>query len=402
MSELKNVSKNLLKNKLWEELTLKSELIVEGVNISKEALALGKLGSESQEQVHCLFEMDHEVHDFELPSSFDLPLGLSVPFRFDTKSNYNITTENNKLILTQKGNKLGDITLPKRPDFYNKKTSDGTPMSTVAIYRPDGHVFIVYSNECSYKDKGLDCLFCNINHTKDLYGEKEGIQWKTPKQIGETVAAALKEGLLKHLTVTGGVVPERRELDYYVDVAEEITKQTGLKEFNGTATVAAPLDFSNIDRFKEAGYRTTAMNIEIWDKNIYNTICPGKAKESGGWEHWLSALEYAVKVFGHGRVRSNIVAGIEPKAKVLEGLEYLASKGIVGTTTIWCPNIGSALEGHRTPEASWHLDIAEKLVSIWRKNGFTYDDIYDAHASSDSLQHDIYRIQDELLPIFKK
>lgn len=31
-------------------------------------------------------------------------------------------------------------------------------------------------------------------------------------------------------------------------------------------------------------------------------------KECGGWQHWVDALEYAVKVFGFGKVRTGFVA----------------------------------------------------------------------------------------------
>ena len=46
-------------------------------------------------------------------------------------------------------------------------------------------------------------------------------------------------------------------------------------------------------------------------------------------KHWVKALEYAATVFGRGNVRSNIVAGIESKDSILEGIEYLASKGLI-------------------------------------------------------------------------
>jgi Radical SAM superfamily len=391
-----------VKDKLWKELALKAELITDGVAITKEALELIRPGELSQEQVHCLFEMDFETHDFELPSGFLLPHGLSTQFRWNPKSEHIINVDRNRPVLTRKGHSLGEVTFHPRPGFYSKHTFDGHEMGNIGAFYQPSSLFVVYSNECSYKEKDEDCLFCNINHTKDTYAEKEGIFWKTARQIGETAAEAYREGVVDHVTISGGVIPERRELDYYLDVAEEIISQTGLEDFNGTATVAAPLDLRNIDRFKEAGYRTTAMNIEIWDKGYYDTICPGKARGGGGWEHWVKALEYAVTVFGHGRVRSNIVAGLEPKKKSLEGLEYLAAQGVFGTFTIWCPNPGSGLEGHRAPEPSWYLDLAHRLVPIWKKNGFTYDQAHDCHASSDSLQHDVWRIQDEMLPIFSE
>jgi hypothetical protein len=389
-----------LKEGLWRELALKAELGINGVAISGEALELIQPGIKTQEQVHCLFEMDFETHTVELPSHFYLPLGLTTPFRWNPRSSYRIDALDGRTILRDGERLLSEIEFYRRPGFYSAKTSDGIEMSNIGAHYAERHLFVVYSNECSYKEKGEDCLFCNINHTKDVYGGRQNVFWKNAKQIGETAAYAYKDDAIDHLTISGGVIPERRELEYYLDVAEAIQRHTGREDFNGTATVAAPLDLRNIDRFKEAGYRTTAMNIEVWDKGIYDAICPGKARGGGGWDHWVKALEHAAKVFGHGRVRSNIVAGIEPKRSTLAGLEYLASKGVVGTFTVWCPSPGSELEGHRSPEPGWYLDLAHKLVAIWKKNGISYDHVFDSHASSDTLQHDIYRIEDELLPVF--
>ena len=124
-------------------------------------------------------------------------------------------------------------------------------------------------------------MFCNINATKSTYAELENIKWKNAKQIGETVKAAYEEGF-RHVTITGGFIPERREVDYYIDVAEAIKEETGLDDFNGTACIGAPLDLSTIDKYKEAGYRTIATNMEIWDENYFKTICPGKEQICGG------------------------------------------------------------------------------------------------------------------------
>ena len=125
---------------------------------------------------------------------------------------------------------------------------------------------------------------------------------------------------------------------------------------------------------------------------------PGKELQCGGWENWVKALEYEVEVFGHGKVRSNMVAGIEPKDSTLEGIEYLASKGVVGLATVWNPNPGSALEGHRCPETAWYLDLYKKIAAIHRKYGFTYDHLYDCSGATGVIS-DIYRIEDKTFPI---
>lgn len=391
-----------LKNQLYRELKIKNEVSVDGISIDTNVFSNADLGGKYQEQIHTLFEYDKHSHvGIKFPTGFTSPGGLKIPFRWDNSSNYRIEYENSKFYLLYKGQQVFEVEFLKRPKYYKLKTSDGMDMSHVATYNTEGTIFVAYSNECALKDKGQDCKFCNINATKDSYGEAEGILWKYPKQIGETAAAAYKDGA-KHITISGGFVPERREVDYYIDVAESIKEYTGLQDFNGTGVIGAPLDLDVIDKYKEAGYRTIAMNIEIWDKNIYNSICPGKRDICGGWDHWVKSLEYSAKVFGYGRVRSNIVGGLEPKKSTLEGVEYLASRGVICSVGAWCPNPGSELEGHRTPEPEWHLDMAYKVNSIYRKAGFTYDQLYDGAAAPTSLCHDLYKIQDELLPVFKE
>jgi uncharacterized radical SAM superfamily protein len=346
--------------------------------------------------------MDKEPHvGIKFPCAFDTPGGISIVFHTDRNSPYSIGYENERYFLSKYGKFLFEIDFGLRPDYYNSKTSDGIEMSKIALNYGRGTLFVVYSNECALKDKGLDCLFCNINATKDTYGEAEDLKWKTPKQIGETVAKAYKEGF-KHVTISGGFVPERREVDYYIDVADAIKEYTGLEDFNGTGVIGAPKDLSVIEKYKEAGYRTISMNKEVWDSNIFKTICPGKVEQCGDHQHWIKAFKKAVEVFGFGRVRSTFVAGIEPKETLLEGLEYLASIGVAVAPSIWIPNLGSALEGHRSPEPEWNYDVAKKTYGFLKKAGITYEQYYDANASAETVIHDIYRIEEELLPIFNK
>ena len=332
-ADVSKLTKTELKSKLWEELRIKADLQTQGVSISKEASEDGERRYTHEGSSNIRGGRNREVNKKDwLPGRFFLPYGLQTGFIWNKSSLYKIELEDGKHILNYNGNKLFEVTYPNVTKYENSFAADGTPLCLIGNASDyDKHIIFTYSNECSYIDRDEDCLFCNINYTKDLYTEahatKYGPHWRHPKQIAEAVKAAFDEGIADHLTITGGVIAERRELDYYVDAADEIKKVLGVDEFNGTATVAAPLDLNNINKFKEAGFRTTAMNLELWDKDFYKAVCPGKANGSGGWDHWVKALEYAVGVFGWGRVRSNFVAGIEPMSKTLEGFEYLGSKG---------------------------------------------------------------------------
>lgn len=396
-----------IKQKLYRELAIKNEISVEGINADPNIFKHLDLGGEYQEQVHLCFEMDHETHeDIDLPTGFITPGGLRISFKWDRRSDFELVYDGGQYVVKKDNKEIFPVTFDKRPGFYGLKASDGTPFNTIAGFSQGDTIYgstvsIAYSNECALKDKGQDCLFCNINATKSTYAEKEGIGWKNPRQIAEAVSAAFKLDGVKHMNLTGGFIPERREVDYYIDVAEAVQEATGLQDFNGTAVIGAPLDLSVIDKYKEAGFRTLAMNLEVWDENYYPVILPGKVAQCGGREHWIKAIEYAAKVFGKGRVRSGFVAGLEPKPATLQGVEYFASIGVLALTGAWTVNPGSALQGHRTPEPQWHLDMAYKCHDIFKRNGFTYSDYFDVAPSPNFLIHDLFAIDEELLPVFK-
>ena len=401
VSKSKKLIMGTLKEILYRELELKNATNVEGINFDPKIFKNLDLGGHYREVVHACFEMASETHvGIAFPTGFRSPTGLTYNLRWDRRSSYSLVYDGGAYYLTYNGENIFPVEFLERPDFYKTTTSDGTSMHTIASYNCDGIISIAYSNECALKETGQDCKFCNINATRETYAEAEGISWKYPQQIGETVAAAYREGA-SHLNLSGGFVAERREVEYYLDVADAIKEKTGLDDFNGTAVIGAPHDLSVIDKYKEAGYRTIATNIEVWDKNIFKAICPGKDLQCGGWQHWIDTLEYEVQVFGRGRVRSNIVAGLEPKESILDGVEYLASKGVICHAGSWIPNPGSALQGHRTPESAWHFDLHQKVAAIYRKYGFTYDQLFDSSNNSVSIVHDIYRIEDETLPVFK-
>jgi hypothetical protein len=401
-ADVSGLSRSRIKAKLWEELRQKAELMTKGVHISPAALAAARPGDRFSEQKLGGQRNRQRNYGADFPANVYLPYGLKIEFTWNRSSPYVIDLVDGRHCLTRGDKNLGEIQYAPRPGYYNLKSSDGVPLRLIgfADYY-DKVIEICYSNECCYIERNEQCLFCNINYDKTLYAEKYGPHWRTPRQVAEAVKAAFDEGVADHMVLTGGVIAERRELDYYSDAGEEIKKLLGVDSFNGTAVVAAPMDFRNIDKFKEAGFRTTAMNLEIWDKDFHKAVCPGKTNHSGGWENWVKALEYAVGVFGWGRVRSNFVPGIEPKSKTVEGFEYLCGKGVVCSFNVWAPNVGSAFEGHRCPEAEWYVDLSGKLAGLWEKNGFTFDLIHDATAGDFRMPNDAFRIENEIFDIYK-
>lgn len=390
-----------LKEKLYEELKLKLALGIEGVTYDVGVF------DHLLEQENGLKKLEYCTWDKELltkksyniPYGFILENGLGVNLITDKNSPYKIVENRGVFSVTYRDEKVSNIVFPEVPGFYSKQTKDGVSMRDIAsdsaIGSKDKSLVVAYSTECSVKDKGQTCLFCVMNGTKGLEKGEERPAWKYPHQIAETVKEAYDEGY-KHLTITGGFVPERREVEYYLDVADKIKEALGTKTFNGTACIGAPIDFNVIEQYKEAGFSTIAFNTEVWGKNYFDIVCPGKVEDCGGYDNWVKAIEYATQVFGKGKVRSNFVVGLQPKEVLFEGIEYLASIGVVTVASSWVPGLGSPLEGHRSPTVDWHWDVQVRHADILRKYGRTYEEIFNATPAR-TLTHDIYQIEEGTL-----
>jgi hypothetical protein len=308
---------------------------------------------------------------------FYLPHGISANANFSRWTPYSLAVEDGRVLLYDEQRRIGEITFQKSHPVSEQLLSTGEKVRDIVGVNAQGGVHVAYSNECSLNDLGEDCLYCAFNvRAKD--GTRK-VNLKTPRQVAEAYDLARRAGTANHFRITGGFVPERRELEYYIDVADAIKEK--YSSFYGVAIIGAPADLSVLPKYKEAGFSNISTNIEAWNKNIFAVMCPGKDKRNGGWQHWVDSLEASVDIFGKGNVHSTIVGGLEPKESTLEGIEYLASKGIVCHFTAFRPEKGTALEGYRSPEASWHWDLLDKATGIYHKYGFNTLQMYSGPAS---------------------
>lgn len=311
-------------------------------------------------------------------TGFYLPHGISARSYLNRWTPYSLVVEGGKPVLYDEKTPIGEIAFHKGHPASGKLLATGEKVRDILNINAQGGLHVMYSNECSLKDLGEDCLYCAFNErAKD--GARNKVLLKTPRQVAGAYDIARKAGVANHFRITGGFVPERRELEYYLDVADAIHER--YSSFYGVAIIGAPADLSVIPKYKEAGFANVSTNIEVWDRNIFAAMCPGKERRNGGWQHWVDALEYSVDVFGRGNVHSTIVGGLEPKDSTLEGIEYLASKGVVCHFSAFRPEKGTPLEGYRSPEASWHWDLLDKGTDIFRRYGFTTLQLYSGPAS---------------------
>ena len=304
------------------------------------------------------------------PHSALLPHGLYTPLYLDPQSPFVLRREKGTMYLYLEDLRLFPIELEKRPDYYARTTSTGVAMANIGPHRLQRQLLLEYNAYCRYFSDNTQCLFCGIIAEKPLHhGHYKRYFVASPEEVGEVGEAAFADGSASEVQITGGVLPDRLEVEYILDVGRVLQQRLGVDTIPGSqAVLVPPTKMEELEDIKAAGWQGVAMNLEVWDPRLWPGIAPGKAATHSR-EKWLEALERAVELFGEGQVASVLIAGLEPKESHWEGVEWMAQRGIYGVPIPWNPTPGSPLEGHQTPTAAWHLEVAVKDLDIWERYG---------------------------------
>lgn len=365
-----------------EILMLKAYLNIEGVRLDPSAMV--GIGEKYQEVVH-----------FSLDITYGTPEGLVHPmvgiitqadtcFNFTPNPNspYVIRRigDNGNLGLYRTDELICWVEFPLRPRYYGHMTSAGVEIQFIAPFLYRNNQVIFCYPYCHNWATGKQCRYCNFMPTVEAYRKLVG-----PPKL--SLIREVCEYLRDHEDIypmapvyMPGLLPGRGAVEIalrYADIFRETFPNDPPPFWN--LSTGVPEEFKDLDLISQAGYTHIGLHMEIWDKAWFEAVCPGKAEKIGR-DKWLDGIIYASEVFGPRNIRCVFVAGIEPKESVLEGIDYLASKGVWGVALPWIPGPGSKLEGHRTPPPEWHAQIAKENVRIWEHHGFKFEE-YDRGAA---------------------
>jgi hypothetical protein len=186
-------------------------------------------------------------------------------------------------------------------------------------------------------------------------------------------AVALASGEINHIyLVAGSMADIHEEAERYIRIAEVISQAIDGKVNICCGSSALPKEASI--ELKKQGVDAVCFNLEIWDKDLWEKICPGKSKFVGR-ENWLQGLTDAVDVFGSGNVMSAFVSGIEvlppygysaQKAHEasLEGAEWLLQRGVISLFTLYWPRDMNEFEKNSGPIHDYFLDLSYEYYKL--------------------------------------
>jgi len=374
----------------YKFLELKAELLTEGIWATADALQ--GLGSQYKEQNHGLFGWDFEDHvGIYLPDDFILPDGTLVQFRKNSRSPYKVKRDKDNLILSNNEENICTLKWIKRPAYYDLKTSNNNTMVKIGQVGGEDCLFFCYQNYCSHFSKKQECLFCNLVSTSDTY--RSVLKKKDTQDIGEVAKAAFSEGQVKHVLLTGGCFNHQKEIELVDEILESIHQHTGFDRVPGTILPSPAKNSDEIKAYFDTGIKAIGFSMEIWDKKLYQAICPGKSKNVSH-EELVGSIRSAVKIFGEGNVYGVFVMGLEPSQTLLDGVREITGLGANVVPFVWSPNPGSKLQGHRAPTSQWFVETilaASDIVYEAKIPSGTENHCY--RCDGNSLLHDALRLK---------
>src|SRR5262249_5598865 len=149
------------------------------------------------------------------------------------------------------------------PAFYGKTTESGTAMGSIAELVGEDCLSVCHTNACILFADKKECAFCNLNYTPRQYDDV--VIRKRAAEVGEVAGAAFSEGVARHFTITGGILPGEREVGILETYLTAFRDATGLPDIPGYVIMTPPKDLSQIERLHRLGLRGIGFNLECFD-----------------------------------------------------------------------------------------------------------------------------------------
>jgi hypothetical protein len=177
-----------------------------------------------------------------------------------------------------------------------------------------------------------------------------------------------------------GDKPYDKEVNEYIKVLKTLQRVFGAGKNYTVRLISSAVPKEQQVRLKEAGATAVEPHIEVWNKELFEIVCPGKAKYFG-WQYWVDNAIAAVEVFGRGNVCSQFVAGAElaqphgfkcidkALASDFEGAEFFAQHGVTTSANIYRHAKGSVFyaQGQKHPSLEYCVRLTKGLHEIRRK-----------------------------------
>ncbi len=265
-----------------------------------------------------------------------------------------------RYVVRRDGDDVSPVRLSPRPNWYDRSTASGKPMTRIGTLQGT-YLGIYQAKVCEYwtlKPERQNCKFCSVGLNLGV----DDADSKSVEEVLEVVRAARRESGITYVDFNTGHYTGDTYLDILEPHIRAIKRELGL-----LVGVQTPphRDLSRYVGLREMGVNRVSFCFEIFDREIFREVCPGKHAEYG-LDHYLAAIEYCAKLGSIGPrdepwvTNGEIIAGLEPKESSIAAIDWITSKGAIPTVCVFRPLVGTDLEDQAPPRT-------EDMVPVFRR-----------------------------------
>ena len=277
--------------------------------------------------------------------------------------------ENSAVALaSQGGEAMRSVETTSEPAFYQLSTAEGVPYRSIALLHGRDVLATTLLQTCiRFRDRTDSCQFCAIEQSLE---DARTIVRKTPAQVAEVAEAAVRLDGVKQLVMTTGTPnSDDRGARLMAETAAAVKQRVQIPI---QAQCEPPDDPIWYERMKQAGVDSLGMHLEVVEPEVRRRILPGKSEIT--LEHYYTAFEQAVEVFGRGQVSTYLLAGLGDSAESLIACsDKLISLGVYPFVVPFVPISGTPLENHPAPSSDFMVEVYTAIASRLRASDISSD-----------------------------
>jgi hypothetical protein len=278
--------------------------------------------------------------------------------------------------------RVATVRLSPQPAWYNQTTSSGKRMTLVGTLQ--GTYLGVYpSRVCDYWLKQPDkeqCKFCSVGLNLGADDADE----KSVDEVVEVVKAARAESGITYVDFNTG----HYDGDTYLDILEPYIRR--VKDETGVMVGVQTPPHHDLTRYHELrrmGVNRVSFCFEIWNRERFVEVCPGKHREYG-LDRYLEAIRYCAQEVGPtGRdfepwvVNGEIIAGLEPAEESIRAIDWITGVGAIPTVCVFRPLHATDYAGVPPPKTEEIVPIFRRLYEATMERGLPVGVAPNVHVS---------------------
>jgi hypothetical protein len=376
-------------------IIVKSDMLRLGARISPAALAEARKNPQLRIKEYGIFSYDSSRKSATAGDLFPGGIflrdgtadGTPVQLRKAENTPYLIDIQDGNFLVKWNNEKVAEILqFEEQANYYNRLFEDGTPYQAYVFSVGRDHLQVTANKHCDYFSQDQQCLFCELTPFSAVQkkgGEKLVLR-KQAEKVADVLYAGFQEKRFRHMLLNGGTLLSpyqgKNEIEWYADFLNTIRER--LYTWFPSCLQISALDDEGWKRIHDTGIPCIQPNIEVWGKELFARVCPGK-QAAFGYETWVKRVINAVKYWGRGNVNPSFVAGVEMAQPfgfkdyreavkhTLAGHDFLMGNGVLPRQGgFWCIEAGSKLAGNSPPPLEFYLELGRGYLELRNKHGF--------------------------------